>query len=181
MDYSTLSKEDFDAIVTGELTHYSLWLEHEAMNIIAAYFAWPAKADDFERIILRRDGLTFANKLDILRAMLPLFKNQDVVKEIKELLVPIEEFNALRNALAHGRDITPKDVEGKTLEIHVEIVSRSGKERTVVITPNSHAEALQNASALLKRLETVNKILTKESFDFLIAEIESLTGLKRDK
>ena len=30
MDYYSLSQEDFDAVVTGELTHYALWLEDMA-------------------------------------------------------------------------------------------------------------------------------------------------------
>ena len=27
MDYHNLSHEDFDAVVTGEMTHYALWFE----------------------------------------------------------------------------------------------------------------------------------------------------------
>ena len=36
--YEDLDKADFDAIVTGELTHYALWHEGELNNIIEDYF-----------------------------------------------------------------------------------------------------------------------------------------------
>ncbi len=49
MKYDDLSHEDFDAIVTGELTHYALWLEGEIINIIADYFIGSdAKRSDFK-------------------------------------------------------------------------------------------------------------------------------------
>lgn len=38
MDYKVLSKKDFDAVVTGEITHYALWLENELNSIITNYF-----------------------------------------------------------------------------------------------------------------------------------------------
>jgi hypothetical protein len=37
-NYNNLSKEDFDAIVTGELTHYTLWMEDEVNEFILDYF-----------------------------------------------------------------------------------------------------------------------------------------------
>jgi hypothetical protein len=38
MEYQNLNKEDFDAVVLGEVTHYALWLEDELNNIISDYF-----------------------------------------------------------------------------------------------------------------------------------------------
>lgn len=42
MNYDGLDKEDFDAVVTGELTHYSLWLEEEINSIICNYLRIPS-------------------------------------------------------------------------------------------------------------------------------------------
>jgi hypothetical protein len=75
LDYEKLSKKDFDAVVTGELTHYAIWLEHGVIDIITDYFLGKSKRrEDFKRLILLRDGLTFQDKLEIARAMIPLLE-----------------------------------------------------------------------------------------------------------
>jgi len=74
MDYVTLSREEFDAVVTGELTHYSLWFEQAIVQIITTYFVRQNdRAENFERLVMWREGLTFQDKIEILRAMIPLF------------------------------------------------------------------------------------------------------------
>ena len=102
MDYKTLSREEFDAIVTGELTHYALWLEREMTEVIGSHFMGRSKKRvDFERLFLRRDGLTFQDKIDIVRAMLPMFRNQSASSDLKRLLMQVEEFKAFRLSLIH--------------------------------------------------------------------------------
>lgn len=152
MNYGQLSPEDFDAIVTGELTHYAIWMESELVGIISDYFVAKKKRSDFERYILRRDGLTFQDKIEIVRAMLSLFSNKEVATRLKSALTRVEGFKATRNAFAHGVDVTPKGLSQPA--IHVEIVTRSGKEKVVVVTPKHHEVMLSNAEALLKELQT---------------------------
>lgn len=157
MDYRALTREDFDAMVTGELTHYAIWLENVLINIISDFFAINARRNDFERLLLRRDGLTFQDKLEITRAMLPLFANRDVAERLKAILGKIEEFKSTRNAFAHGMDVTP--VETASPSVHVEIVTRSGKEKVVEVTPESHTAVMAYAETLLEEIQAVREAL----------------------
>ena len=131
MNYRNLSKEDFDAIVTGELTHYSIWMENVLIDIISTQFSQPARRVDFERLLLRREGLTFQDKIEIVRAMLPQFSNKPAAGKLKPLLTKIEEFKAYRNAFAHGTDVTTSNNQDGG--IYIEIVARSGKEKVVLV------------------------------------------------
>ena len=160
MNYRKLSREDFDAIVTGELTHYALWLEDELIGIISDYFLGTSeKRRDFTRLLLRRDGLTFQNKIDIVRAMLPLFTNSEASSDLKKILTKIENFKVFRNALAHGLDIQSSTADKMSLRI--EVVTRSGKEKTVEITPASHQRIMNNTENLLEQLQKVRKALKR--------------------
>lgn len=157
MDYRALSKEDFDAIVTGELTHYAIRLEDELVGIISDYFVGGSKKRlNFIRLILRRDGLTFQDKIEIVRAMLPQFENPGAASSLKKLLTSVEEFKTLRNAFAHGFDATPT---GGGLSIRVEVVTRSGKEKIVEVSPDTHEELMSNAGKLLADLQRARKSL----------------------
>ena len=147
MRYEKFDKEDFDAIVTGELTHLAVWLESELIEIISDYFLQVSKRLEFQRLLLLRDGLSLQDKIEIVRALLPSFANQTAAAKLRPALVSIEEFKTMRNAFAHGRDVTPP--EQKPLTLHVETVSRSGKERVVVITPESHSAVMLAANKLL--------------------------------
>lgn len=153
MIYQSLTREDFDAMVTGELTHYAIWLENVLIGVISDFFSTPKQRGDFERLLLRRDGLTFQDKIEIVRAMLPLFRNQGAASQLKSLLPKVEEFKANRNAFAHGVDVTPSEISPPT--IHVEIVTRSGKEKVVEVTPETHKASLAHAETLLKELQDV--------------------------
>ena len=155
--YKKLSPEDFDALVTGELAHYAIWLEGVLVDIISDFFAKPSRKKDFVRLMLHRDGLTFQQKIEIVRAMLPLFKNIAATKELKALLTKTEAFKADRNAFAHGLDVTPKSLKGTC--IHVEIVTRSGKEKRVEVTAESHTGTLEKADALFNDLTSAAKRL----------------------
>ncbi len=150
MNYRNLSKEDFDAIVTGELTHYSIWMENVLIDLISTQLSQPARRVDFERLLLRRDGLTFQDKIEIVRAMLAQFSNKLAAQKLKPLLTKIEEFKAYRNAFAHGTDVTPSN--NPDGGIYIEIVARSGKEKVVLVTPESHETTMSEAEALLKEL-----------------------------
>lgn len=150
IDYHALNKEDFDAIVTGELTHYAIWIESSLNEIISDYFAQASKHNDFERLLLHREGLTLQDKIEIVRSILPLIKKPKVGEQMKSLLGEIENFKVNRNALAHGFDVTPSEI--KNLSIHVEIVRRNGKKKVIIITPESHEATMSKAETLLKNL-----------------------------
>ena len=157
MNYEDLSHEDFDAIVTGELTHYALWFEDEIMDIIIDYFLdSSSKRSDFKRLILLRDGLTFQDKIEIVYAMLPLLGKKAELVNLKSILKQVEDFKNWRNALAHGLDVSTDHTKP---EISIEIVSRSGKEKTVHITPESHERKLDEAEKLLAELQKARKEL----------------------
>jgi len=156
MDYKNLAKEDFDAIVTGELTHYAIWLEDELVQILADHFSNSSARDDFVRLILRRDGLTFQNKIEITRATIPLFRNPVAAGKLKGLLNRIERFKGFRNAFAHGLDQTPDGVDG---EIHVGLVNRAGKETIQKVTPESHSALMDSTEQLLSELRSVRDVL----------------------
>lgn len=162
MKYEDLSQEDFDAIVTGELTHYAIWFDGAIGQIIMDYFLIDkSKRADFERLILFREGLTFQDKIEILRAMIPLFGEKADRAGLKDLLKDIEKFKAWRNALAHGLAI---DITGYPEPIiRVEIISRSGKPKTVEITPQSHKVRMDEANEILERINNARAFLQKES------------------
>ena len=153
MNYRDLTNEDFDAIVTGELTHYAIWMENVLVDLISKHFCQPAKRANFERLFLRREGLTFQDKIEIVRAMLPLFINQSAATNLKSALARVEEFKATRNAFAHGVDVTPTN--NSTGSIQIEVVTRQGKEKVFSVTPESHDRMMEKADALLQELQTL--------------------------
>jgi len=143
--YRTLSREDFDAIVTGELTHVAVWLELELETAIENYFAVRSDTREaFSRLILQREGMAFQTKIDIVRIIVSgnEFK-QEYKDQWKGVLLRIEEIKRVRNAMAHG-----KDVGGQGLTIKVGYISRSGKETEIEIEPNSHAARMAEAEKL---------------------------------
>jgi hypothetical protein len=156
MDYKTLLREDFDAVVTGELTHYAIWLEDEIVTILADHYANDATRSDFVRLILRRDGLTFQSKIEITRATVPAFRDHLAAAKLPGLLKRVEEFKGYRNAFAHGLDQTPEDVKG---EIHVGLVNRAGKETIRKVTPESHSAMMDATERLLVELRSVREAL----------------------
>jgi len=159
MKLEELDLEEFDAVVTGELTHYALHLEDCLDKLVAAYFvSSEERRSDFKRLMLHRDGLTFQHKIEIVRAMGPLFGETSSRVDLKSLLKRIEEFKAYRNALAHGRDDSS---DSQPLTMRVEIVSRSGKPRTVEITPASHTTMCAETDELLVSTQkAVQELLT---------------------
>jgi hypothetical protein len=151
MEYEQLTHEEFDAIVTGELTHFALWLEDAVNGVICEYFIGASERErDFRRLILYRDGLTFQDKLEIVRALIPVFGETAERCNLKSLLNRIEEFKSWRNSLAHGLDQSNPDEPRK---IVLEIVIRSGKEKRIEITPASHREMMEKTEELLKEVE----------------------------
>lgn len=157
MNYKDLSHEDFDAIVTGELTHYALWLEDVINGIICEYFIGMSdKEDDFRRLILYRDGLTFQDKIEIVRGMIPLFGEASEKCDLKGLLNEIEKFKSWRNALAHGLD---KSDENEPLKLIVEVVTRSGKEKRIEITPESHRQMCEETESLINKANEARDVL----------------------
>lgn len=156
MNYEELGQEDFDAVVTGELTHYALWLENELNDIITDYFCRNTKIQkDFRRLILFRDGLTSQDKIEIVRGMIPLFTlNDEKASEFKAILKKIEDFKSWRNAMAHGSDVTGENFKGV---LKVEVVNRAGKERVIEISPQSHREKMQEAENILNDIKNIRE------------------------
>ena len=157
MKYEELNHEDFDAIVTGELTHFALWLEDAINGIICEYFIGAnPREDSFRRLILYRDGLTFQDKLEIAHGIIPLLGDVADQCGFKSILKRIEGFKSWRNVLAHGLDVSdPNDPN----TIVVEVVSRSGKEKRIEITPDSHREMIMQTEALLKDIQDARAVL----------------------
>ncbi len=159
MKYEQLKHEDFDAIVTGELTHYALWLEEEINGIILEYFiASSDRKNDFRRLVLYRDGLTFQDKLEIVRGLISVFGETAERCNLKSLLKRIEDFKFWRNALAHGLEIDESNPE-EPHKIVVEMVTRSGKEKRIEITPASHRKMLEETEKLLKEVQKARRQL----------------------
>jgi hypothetical protein len=158
VEYEELSKEEFDAIVTGELTHYAIWLEDELVEIICDYFLGRSKKRaDFGRLLLRRDGLTFQDKIEIVRGMLTLFGPSTNVASLRSLLNRVEEFKSFRNAFAHGLDVTTDS----GLKIKIEIVTRSGREKLIEISPETHRTFMDQAETLFSELQEARQSLRK--------------------
>ena len=157
MKYEDLSHVHFDAIVTGELTQYALNLEGELIDIITEYFVQSDdKRSDFKRLLLLRDGLTFQDKIEIVRAMIPLFTQNATTINLKSLLKQVENFKSWRNALAHGTDVSEDNEKN---ELKIEVVTRAGKEKVVLITPKSHEAKIAEAEKLLSDLSAARKAL----------------------
>jgi hypothetical protein len=160
MDYSKLTKDAFDAIVTGELTHLTISHEGEVNNIISDYFIGiSGRRSDFERLFLYRDGLTFQDKIEIIRAMFPLFGELTSSLELKKLINGVEEFKNYRNAMAHGLSV----VDDKSLTLKIEIVSRSGKPKIVTITPESHNKFYEKGALLFEKLKKVREEIIRNT------------------
>lgn len=150
MDYKDLSNEDFDAVVTGELTHLALWFEEGLNEIIEGYFVGNIiRKSEFRRLLLYREGLNFQDKIEIVRGMLPLLGTKTEQKDLKDILKKIEEFKSWRNAMAHGIGVP---FDEKSPKIIIEIVSRAGKEKVIEITPESHKGRMKQTKKLLVRL-----------------------------
>jgi hypothetical protein len=162
MEYKELSLEEFDAVVTGELTHFALHLEDCLDKLVTEFFvSRDVRRGDFKRLMLHRDGLTFQHKIEIVRAMGPILGETAQRVDLKGLLRRIEDFKAYRNALAHGHDVSS---DPESLTMRVETVSRSGKPRTIEITPASHAQMCADTDDLLESTEkAVMELLTNAS------------------
>jgi len=159
--YKKLAPEDFDAIVTGELAHYAIWLEDGLVTIISEFFAVPSRKKDFIRLLLHREALTFQDKIEIVGTMVPLYANPVAAMELKVVLKKIEAFKSQRNAFAHGRDVTPESSKGAS--IHVELVGRTGKGKVIEVTPESHVKTLGEMDQLLEILTSISKRLNQEA------------------
>ncbi len=77
--------------------------------------------------------------------MIPLFGKAAEECNLKGLLNEVEKFKSWRNALAHGLDRTNPEEPHKLI---VEVVSRSGKEKQVEITPESHIKMIEDVANL---------------------------------
>jgi hypothetical protein len=159
--YAKLDAESFDAIVTGELVHQALHVEQVLVSIICDHFCREGVENDFRRLLLYRDGLSFQDKIEIVRALLPTLRPTDLASQLKTALQQAEELKSLRNAFAHGLDVV--GIPGDDLEIKIEIVGRSGKEKRISVTPTSHCQTMLQAEELVAKLRFIAKNLVRES------------------
>ncbi len=157
--YEELDLETFDAVVTGELVHQALHCEQALIGIIADHFCREGVETEFRRLLLYRDGLSLQDKIEIVRAMLPILRPVELASELKIALRKVEELKALRNAFAHGLDSV--GAHGDDLSIVIEIVGRSGIEKEVTVTPASHCKIMQDADDLSKKLRSIAEKLTR--------------------
>ena len=91
--------------------------------------------------------------------MLPLFGEHAESVDLPDLLKRVDEFRMLRNALAHGRDVSEP---GAGFQISIEVISRSGKEKIITITPESHAEKMRKLEELLEAVQNARKHLREK-------------------
>ncbi|HYF90923.1 MAG TPA: hypothetical protein VD969_01620 [Symbiobacteriaceae bacterium] len=154
--YENLKPEDFDALVTGELTHYASWLEDELNDIITSFFVVPGRSSAFKRLLLYRDGLTFQDKIETVRGMIPELGDKAGTNALKSMLKEIEEFKASRNAMAHGLDASDNS---SRLIRKVEIINRAGKPNIIEISPQAHRRTIAKVESLLTRVQEVRKVL----------------------
>jgi hypothetical protein len=143
---------DFDEIVTGRLTHLTIWLEEELIGLITDYLLGGVgtRKDSFKRLIMYRDGLTMQDKLEIYRAIVSELNLSDLQKaEITRTLNEVIEFKSYRNALAHGRENSRRD---DRLEVVIEIVTRSGKFKEVTLTEDGFEKLVDTGDRLLEEL-----------------------------
>lgn len=161
MNYAELSKEDFDAIVTGELTHYAIWHESELEDFISQYFSnSKKKRTQFKQIFLRRDMLKTQDKIEVTKAILALMDLTPIeIAKWKSLLKRVDDFKTYRNTMAHGLDVTDDNYSG---EIVIEVITRSNNIRHLKITPDSFKKILQEAESLLTDLKTAVNLAKKK-------------------
>lgn len=153
MNYTELSKEDFDAVVTGELTHYAIWHESALEGFITNFFCFPQRSTLFTQLLMRRDGFTSQNKIEVIRSIIDILQIDDTKKKSwYATLKRIEDFKSFRNAFAHGLDITPFPYVGN---LSIEIISRSGKEKKIEITQESYLILLQEGEETLKSIQNL--------------------------
>jgi hypothetical protein len=148
MKYTELDRVWFDAIVTGELTHYALWFEEQLEFLVMAFFLNDHRVIElFSMTFLRSRDFTMAKKTEFVKTVLKGWddsRSGEFLSAIKDM----EEIIAIRNAMAHGRD-----VGGTGLSLSIEIVSHGGKAKTIEITPESHEQIMDTAERCLDKLK----------------------------
>jgi hypothetical protein len=150
--YRKMTREEFDAIVTGELTHHVAWLESELETAIENYFSVPANNREiFRRLVLQREGMTVQNKIELVHSIIREGKFDDEYRKAwKTVLARIEEIKRIRNAMAHG-----KDNGGTGLEMRIGYVNRAGKEIEIEVNPDLHVKRLADAERLMTMVKTL--------------------------
>jgi hypothetical protein len=153
-DYTNLSKNDFDAIVTGELTHFCLWMEEEINAFILDYFLkGSSRKEHFKEVFFERECLTFQDKIDLIKATLNLYGTPEQRSTGKKMMKQVEDFKRVRNAFAHGKE----HHNSKELKIQIVLLNRSGNKQTHEVTPESHSKFIDSAYSFLEELRKWNK------------------------
>jgi hypothetical protein len=149
MKYQKLEREEFDAIVTGEMTHYALWFEDQLEALITLYFVDdPNVIELFEATFIRSRHFSLSQKLEFTKKLLRQWSDSKRSSEFKAVIEEVETLIAIRNTMAHGRDIG-----GTGLELLIEIQSYGGKTKEISITPETHEAAMATAERCLTKLK----------------------------
>jgi hypothetical protein len=156
--YRNYTREDFDAIVTGELTHLCVWLELALETAIEKYFAVRKDAlEVFRRLMLHRDGVTFQAKIELVRSIINEDEFDDEYRAAwKKVLKEIEAIERIRNAMAHG-----KDAGGSGLEMKIGTLNRAGKEVTIMVSPDSHVKGLDEGEKLKTQVTKLAAVIRR--------------------
>ncbi len=150
IDYSKLSKHDFDVIITGQLIHYCLHLESEINNFLKDYFLHRSsekRKSEFDEVVLFRDCISLHNKIDILKLLTKGYPLKVKKKESEILFSKIDEMKSLRNALTHG--FAPFDDESEELKVVIEITNKAGKQKRIEITTENHEKIMNDFEKLI--------------------------------
>jgi hypothetical protein len=111
--------------------------------------------DRFSLTFLRSRDFSTSRKIALINSLLKGWAD-DRSKEFLSVFAEVEQIIAIRNAMAHGRD-----VGGAGLDLLVEIQSHGGKTKIVSITPDTHAQMLETAELCLNKLKDL-KLLGPE-------------------
>jgi len=151
LNYANMSRHEFDAIVTGELSSLTLSFELQINEIIIGYFLQGARRkDDFRIVFFYRECMTFQQKMDIVKVIINTNPSRLDKTESNKILKMIESFKSLRNALAHC--FTHSLDQGNELRICLDMFSRSGRYKVIEITPESHDQLMMDFEGQFKQI-----------------------------
>jgi hypothetical protein len=178
--YEKLTPDEFDAVVTGELTHSAIWFEDRFNEFLISYLGiLKSRSEIFTLLFLYREGLRFQDKIEISEAIIrhhnayltrPGPKQIDVSRALR-LFGEIKKLKTVRNALAHGLAVQKSD-KSATPMLHVQTIGRSGKKNETEITPSSHKDQLQQLDKLHAELDSILRADETRLWNHILSDME---------
>ncbi|KHD87850.1 MAG: hypothetical protein OM95_12670 [Bdellovibrio sp. ArHS] len=100
-----LTLEDFDALVTGHLVHYSIWYDSIFSDIVLNYLFpnSPERKDLFEGFFFKGTIFSIEKKINFtkeLTKLIPQLKSEPA--RWNSLFKEIEDIRIIRNTMTHG-------------------------------------------------------------------------------